>query len=387
LTEEEHREAWQLLANNFHLLLGTSSRMWIEQTLKSLFAIHEPLREESAQDIYSLLIYKLNSTDFSPHTLLKQFGMGMLSLSFPAAGNMSVIGNINAKSLLEGVKPTFMPDKLFNLKDPEWRANVNSLGEGTSVKIDSYSNFIKALEIRRKQFKDYGAVATFQETRVPKAELTALPEIEALFAAALSGRTNERDIQIFQSHMLMEMTRMSVEDGLVMQLHTGLERNYHKDRNSNKASGFTGGAAEVDIPIAVDFSNGLQSLLNTYGNHPNLTLVLYTHDESTYGRELAPLAVQYRGVKLGSPLWFHESPEGIRSFLDSVVGSCGIINLAGYSDNSHHFLQIPSRHKIWRKVISDWVAKLVVEGRIEETDAFEMARQLAYTSVKETYRM
>ena len=377
LTELEKRKIWQSLGENFHLLMGTSSRMWIEQTLTNIFGIHETLNKSSAQHIYNLLIYKLNSTDSSPQKLFSNFGIGMLSMSFPAAGNISMIGG-----MIEGVKPTFMPDKLFNLKDVEWKSNVKRLGDCTSIKIDSYSNFIKALEIRRSQFKEVGAVATFQETRVPKGELTPLPEIEALFAAALSGRTNERDNQRFQSHMLMEMTRMSVQDGLVMQLHTGLERNYQKEKKGEGAQ-----EREVDIPIAVDFSYGLQSLLNTYGNHPNLTLVLYTHDESTYGRELAPLAVQYDSVKVGSPLWYHENPEGIRLFLDSVMGASGIINLAGYSDNSHHFLQISSRHKIWRKVVSDWVAKLVVEGRIREKEAFELARQLAYTTAKTTYRL
>lgn len=395
LEEEDQRKLWQILGDNFHLLLGTSSRMWVEQTLSGIFGIHEPLNGASAQQIYDVLLFKLNTTEYSPLSLNKHFGIDMLGMSFPASGNISALGNASSvdgrDGVIAGVKPTFMPDTLFNLKDPRWKTNVNKLGDGTSVKIDSYSNFIRALEIRRRQFKDLGAVATFQETRVPKAELTPLPEMEALFAAALSGRTNDKDAQIFQNHMLMEMARMSVEDGLVMQLHTGLERNYHKNFGSQAGSKADSGNSahqnNVDIPIAVDFSYGLQTLLNTYGNHPNLTLVLFTHDESTYGRELAPLAVQYQSIKVGSPLWFHENPEGIRSFLDSVVGSCGIVNLAGYIDNSHHYLQIPGRHKIWRKVVSDWVAKLVLEGRVQEKDAFEMARQLAYTAVKTTYKV
>ncbi|QDZ20072.1 uronate isomerase [Chloropicon primus] len=401
-TESEQRRLWQVLGEKFHLLLGTSSRMWIEQTLMSIFGIHDPLDGESAQHIYDLLVFKLNSTEYSPRRLSEHFNLEMLGMSFPASGRIDMMGNATVVSeggeevsvggeigVIEGVKPTFMPDKLFNLKDTEWKANVNMLGEGTSVKIDSYSNFLKALEIRRKQFKELGSVATFQETRVPKAELTALPEMEALFAAALSGRTSDKDLQIFQNHMLMEMARMSVEDGLVMQLHTGLERNYQRGQQTSKGGSKDAAEApvEVDIPIAVDFSHGLQSLLNTYGNHPNLTLVLFTHDESTYSRELAPLAVQYQSINVGSPLWFHENPEGIRGFLDSVVGLCGISNLAGYIDNAHHFLQIPSRHKIWRKVVSDWVAKLVLEGRIQEKDAFDLAKQLAYTAVKRTYNV
>lgn len=434
LTEEEERSYWQVLAENFHLLLGTSSRMWIEQTLTSVFGVHDQLNGANAQRVYDLVVFKLNTTEYAPRALARHFGIGMLGTSPPASGDVALVppnatagadgaeaapdsdgageaaggpdepggeaeaeggagggvgdGDVGAP---EGVKPTFVPDELFRLKDPEWKANVVRLGERAGVKIDSYSNFVRALEVRRAQFKALGAVATFQETRVPRAELTPLPEMEALFAAALSGRTNDKDLQIFQNHMVMEMARMSVEDGLVMQLHTGLERNYlrspGKPQGKDSGGGVEDAPIDVDIPIAVDFSHGLRPLLNTYGNHRNLTLVLFTHDESTYSRELAPLAVQYQSVKVGSPLWFHENPEGIKSFLDSVVGLCGIHNLAGYVDNANHFLQIPSRHKIWRKVVSDWVARLVLEGRVQEKDAYEMAKQLAYTAVKTTYNL
>jgi len=378
--EEEHRKVWQAFANHFDSLLGTTSRMWIEQTLENVFGIRRPLNEDSAQPIYDELLSKLDSSDFTPMALFKRFGIEALNTAFPATGNISLISEANDGSSFGVVKPIFMPEKLFSLKDPQWKSQVLMVEEATSIKIESYSTFIQAIEKRREQFIEHGAVATFQETVVPKAEFSPLPEMEALFAAALSGRTSEKDMQRFQSHMLMEMARMSSEDGLVMQLHTGLQRDYHKDIPSESTIG-----PEVEIPISVDFTRGLQPLLNAYGNHPNLTLVLYTLDESTYGRELAPLAINYPSVKLGSPLWFHESPEGVQRFLGSVVPGSGIMNLGGYVDNSHHLLEVPTKHKVWRKLVADWIAKLVVEGQVKEQDAYSMSKQLSYLVPKMTY--
>ena len=173
---------------------------------------------------------------------------------------------------------------------------------------------------------------------------------------------------------------MSVEDGLVMQLHAGSLRNHN--RALVERFGPDKGA---DVPVATEWTRNLQPLLNAYGDDPRFRLLLFTLDESTYSRELAPLAGHYPAVRLGPPWWFHDSVNGMRRYLDRVVETAGIYNTAGFNDDTRAFASIPARHDVWRRVACDWLAGLVVEGLVAEDEAAEMAHDLAYGLAHRTF--
>jgi glucuronate isomerase len=248
--------------------------------------------------------------------------------------------------------------------------------------VDSFAEFLRALQSRRAFFRKLGATATDHGVVVPYTERLPEPEVDALFRRALASKANEADQSRFEAHMLMEMARLSTEDGLVMQLHPGALR----DHNVAMARRF-GPDMGADIPVTTEYTRNLRALLNAYGNDRRLTLIIFTLDESTYARELAPLAGHYPAVRLGPPWWFHDSIEGMVRFRQRTTETAGIYNTAGFNDDTRAFCSIPARHDLSRRVDANWLAGLVARHVIDLSDARDMARALAYDLAKETYRL
>jgi glucuronate isomerase len=280
------------------------------------------------------------------------------------------------------VIPTFRPDAVFRLATPGWRSAVESLSRAHGAPIDSASDLVHALERRRAHFKRRGALATDHGVLEPFTESMSEADFERLFRRGVAGDATADDQRRFEGHLLMEMARMSVEDGLVMQLHAGALRD-HNQPLFEKFGPDRGG----DIPVATEFTRNLRPLLNAFGNDSRFTLVLFTLDESTYSRELAPLAGHYPAVRLGAPWWFNDSVEGMMRFRERVTETAGIGKMAGFTDDTRAFCSIPARHDLARRVDANWLARLVSRHIIGIGDAREMARALAYDLAKTTYRV
>jgi glucuronate isomerase len=182
--------------------------------------------------------------------------------------------------------------------------------------------------------------------------------------------------------MLIEMARMSLDDGLVMQIHPGAIRNHN--RMVYELYGRDTGA---DIPRMTNYVDALRPLLDRFGNETNLTIILFTLDESAFSRELAPLAGHYPCLRLGPPWWFLDSPEGMMRFRELATETAGFYNTVGFNDDTRAFLSIPARHDVARRVDCSFLARLVAEHRLREDEAVEVACDLAYGLVKKAYRL
>ncbi|HEY0735964.1 MAG TPA: glucuronate isomerase [Herpetosiphonaceae bacterium] len=379
--ETDHRKIWQRFAEHFHLFRGTPTGLWLTDELINVFGVDEPLNGDSARRIYDHLEAQLAKPEFAPRALLKQFNIEVLCTTDAATDQLEDHRRLHDEGL-NLIRPTFRPDAVVNLNAAGWRANIDKLGQVSGGEIGSYAAFIQALESRRAFFKQLGATATDHAAVTAHTERLSQHEAETIFNRALAGETSEEDAARFTAHMLIEMARMSVEDGLVMQLHVGSVRN-HNDRIAQRF-GLDKGA---DIPTRTDWTNGLRALLNAYGNDRRLQLILFTLDESTYSRELAPLAGHYPALLLGPPWWFFDSVNGMRRYLDLVIETAGVYNTAGFNDDTRAFASIPSRHDVWRRVTCNWTAGLAAQGLISEDDAFEMAQDFAYRLAKRAYRL
>ena len=268
-----------------------------------------------------------------------------------------------------------------NLAAEGWLENIETLSAASGIEVVDYHSYIHALEQRRAFFKTMGAHATDHGVYSASTQELSLSKAEEIFHRALKNEATPEDAACFTSHMLMEMARMSSEDGLVMQIHVGSYRNHNNAvfQKFGPDNGF-------DIPVTAEFTKALRPLLNKFGNASNLNLILFCLDEDVYSRELAPLAGVYPSVKLGPPWWFYDSPNGMKRYFDRVMETAGIYNTAGFNDDTRAFLSIPARHDVWRRVSSNWLAELMLTGRIDEEDALDMAYQLAYGLVKKAYR-
>lgn len=380
--ERDHRKIWQTFADNFYLFRGTPTGIWLTYELHVVFGVTQKLTSETAQTIYDQIAAKLATPEFRPRQMFERFNIEVLTTTDAATDPLDHHKTIRASGWQGKILPTFRPDAVVNLDTPNWRKNIDTLSAVSGIDIHDYRRFIRALENRRAYFKQMGATATDHAALTPHTEELSETEADAIFQRALRGQSNANDAARFTAHMLMEMARMSVEDGLVMQLHPGSFRN-HNDLIFTRFGLDKG----CDIPVATEYTRNLRPLLNKYGNDPRFNLILFTLDETTFGRELAPLAGHYPAVKLGPPWWFFDSLNGMAHFFDQVMETAGIYNTAGFNDDTRAFPSIPARHDVWRRASCNWLAGLVVRGIIDRNDAEEMAHALAYDLAKKAYKL
>jgi len=364
--ETDHRKIWQTFADHFYLFRGAPTGIWLTQELVEVFGVTEKLTGASAQRIYDQIADCLARPEFRPRALFERFNIEVLATTDAASDPLVHHQAIRASGWRGRVVPTFRPDGVVNLDAPGWRQNIEALSAASGIEVNSYRALIAALENRRAFFKQMGATATDHAALTP-----ATGELSAADDAAR-----------FTGHMLMEMARMSIEDGLVMQLHPGSFRNHNPEVFARH--GLDKGA---DIPIATEYTRNLKPLLDKYGRDRRLTLILFTLDETTYSRELAPLAGHYPALRLGPPWWFHDSLNGMARYFDQVMETAGLYNTAGFNDDTRAFPSIPARHDVWRRASANWLAGLVVRGIVGLDDAEEMAHEMAYGLAKKAYKL
>jgi len=383
----DHRKIWQLFCANFHLFRGTPSGIWLTHELREVFGIDEKPSAANADRLYDLIAEKLAAPEFSPRALFERFNIEVLCTTDAATDTLEQHQAIKASGWQGQIRPTFRPDAVVNFDAPNWRQNIEKLEQVTNQPITNYQSFILALEQRREFFKQMGATATDHAALTPATAELAPIEAETLFQRALKGQASadaldERSAARFTAHMLMEMARMSIEDGLVMQLHPGSLRNHN--RAIFEKFGLDKGC---DIPLQTEYTRNLLPLLNRYGNDTRLSLILFTLDETSYSRELAPLAGHYPALKLGPPWWFHDSLNGMARYFEQVMETAGIYNTAGFNDDTRAFCSIPARHDVWRRAAANWVAGLVARHIVDMDDAQEMMTELAVGLAKKAYHL
>lgn len=379
--ETDHRKIWQIFADNFYLFRGTPTGMWLKHELHDVFGVRDKLNGKNAQKIYDQIVECLAGAEFRPRRLFERFNIEVLATTDAAHDPLIHHQAIKESGWKGRVVPTFRPDGVVNIDRPQWREHIEALGQICGFEITSHQKLVEAIENRRAFFKSMGATATDHAALVPfTCELTS-DEAERIFQSALKGQASASDAERFTGHLLIENARMSIEDGLVMQLHPGSYRNHNpfilERFGTDKGS---------DIPIQVDFTRNLKPLLDKYGNDRRLTLILFTLDETTYSRELAPLAGHYPAIKLGPPWWFHDSLNGMRRYRDQVMETAGLHNTVGFNDDTRAFPSIPARHDLARRVDANWIAGLVVRGIVDLEDAEEMIQETAYRLAKRAYQ-
>ncbi|MFQ5603901.1 MAG: glucuronate isomerase [bacterium] len=380
VVETDHRKIWQIFGENFHLFAGTPTGVWLNHEFSVVFGIEDKLNEHTTLKIYDQIQEKLQSPEFLPRSLFDQFNIEVLTTTDSAESPLQEHQKIKDSGWGGNIVPCFRPDGVTDLKGPGWKENIVALSEVCGMEISSYRDFISALESRREFFKSMGAVSTDHGVYSPYTHQLTPNEAETLFAKALKGQATDADAAAFTAHILMEMARMSLEDGLVMQIHPGSFRNHNQ--LLFEKFGYDKGA---DIPVQTEYTRNLRELLNQYGNDARFKLILFTLDETTYSRELAPLAGHYPAVKLGPPWWFHDSIEGMTRFRQQVMETAGIYNTVGFNDDTRAFPSIPARHDLARRMDANYLASLVARHIIDPSDARTMIKALVYNLVKAAY--
>lgn len=379
---KDPRKVWRIFASHYYLFRGTPTRTWLDFSFQELFGMEERLSDKNADHYFDVISDKLRTPEFLPRTLYKRFNLEVLATTDSALDPLSDHQAIHDSGWKARIVPTFRPDSVVDPEFHGFTGNIAKLGEQTGEDSSTWLGYLKALRSTRRRFQALGCTAT--DHGHPTAQTANLSAAEAgdLFQRVLSGGTEPAQNELFRAQMLTEMARMSIEDGLVMQIHPGSVRNHN--RLIFERYGRDTGA---DIPRTTNYVDALRPLLDQFGNEPGLSIILFTLDESTYSRELAPLAGHYPCLKLGPPWWFHDSPEGMMRFRERVTETAGFYNTVGFNDDTRAFLSIPARHDMARRMDCGYLAKLVSDHRLEESEAVELAHELTYGLAKKAYKL
>ncbi|SPE25242.1 Uronate isomerase [Candidatus Sulfotelmatomonas gaucii] len=376
------RKVWHTFASHYYLFRGTPTRMWLDYAFQEQFGLKDRLSEKTADLYFDTIAEKLKTPAFLPRALYEQFNIEVLSTTESPLDPLKDHKAIRDSSWKARIVPAFRPDSVV---DPEFKGFaglVAKLGEQNGEDTTTWKGYLSALMKARARFKTMGCTST--DHGHPTARTANLPEAEAaaLFSKVIAGMAAAAEQELFRAQMLTEMARMSVEDGLVMQIHPGSVRNHNKFVYERY-----GRDMGADIPAPTDYVHALRPLLDRFGNEKNLTIILFMLDESTISRELAPLAGHYPCLRLGPPWWFHDSPEGMMRFRELATETAGFYNTVGFNDDTRAFLSIPARHDVARRVDCAFLGRLVAEHRLEEDEAHEVAHELTYGMVKKAYRL
>ncbi|MBT8108909.1 MAG: glucuronate isomerase [Gammaproteobacteria bacterium] len=380
--ETDKRRIWQNFAEHFYLFRGTPSRSWLDHVFQAVFGLGESLTPANADAHFDAINELLLTEEFRPRALFDRFNIELLATTESPLDTLEHHQAILDSDWDGRVVTAYRPDPVVDPDFDGFANNVAKFGELTGEDTSTWAGYLAAHRKRREFFRTMGATST--DHGHPSAATASLSanECAALFAKALAGNCTAAEAELFRAHMLTEMAAMSVEDGLVMQIHPGSFRNH----NPFVFERF-GRDKGADIPSRTDYVAALKPLLDRFGNEAGLTVILFTLDESNYARELAPLAGHYPCLRLGPPWWFHDSPEGMRRFREQTTETAGFYNTVGFNDDTRAFLSIPSRHDVARRADCAFLAQLVVEHRLRADEAAEVAVDLAYNLVKKAYRL
>ncbi|WP_225998243.1 glucuronate isomerase [Myceligenerans pegani] len=424
--ETDPRAIWRRFCAGWKHFRGTPTRYWLEHELVEIFGVTQRPSAETADAIYDRIAARLAEPGFRPRALLDEFRIETLATTDPAWSDLeqhrslatelgalpefaaaragaaeaasSGVGRSlsdrqfelpitqgvtddSARASSPRVVPTFRPDPLLHLDQPAWRDDVGRLAAASGIEIGDYAGYLAALRERRRAFVAAGASAT--DHGHFSADTTPLPDDVAtdLFARALAGDgVTAAEAAAFSAHMLFQMAAMSCEDGLVMQLHPGVLRNHDTQRHAT-----FGPDKGYDIPVVTEYTNGLRPVLEAFGHAENFRMIAFTVDEDTFSRELAPLAGVYPALRLGAPWWFLDEPDAMRRFREAATGTAGFSNMSGFVDDTRAFCSIPARHDLARRIDAGYLARLVVEHRLDLDEAVDTAADLAYHLPKKAY--
>jgi glucuronate isomerase len=376
------REAWRLFAAHYYLFRGTPSRLWLDHVFAEVFGIDVRLDASTADLYFNRINQALATPEFRPRALFERFNIELLATTEAADDPLEQHEAIRRSGWKGRVITTYRPDSIVDPEHEDFAGALKRFGEIAGEDVTSWDGYLAAHRKRRADFRAAGAIATDHGHPTPQTANLADADKRELFGRIVTGSSSREDAELFRAQMLTEMAAMSVEDSMVMQIHAGSFRNHN--RGLHEEFGRDRGA---DIPQRVDYVRALKPLLDRFGNEPRLSIILFTLDESTYARELAPLAGHYPCLKLGPAWWFHDSPQGMRRFREMTTETAGFYNTVGFNDDTRAFLSIPARHDLSRRVDCSFLARLVAEHRLEDWEAAELAHELAYGLVRRAYRL
>ncbi|MEM9530314.1 MAG: glucuronate isomerase [Pseudomonadota bacterium] len=376
------REAWQVFAGHQHLFAGTPSGLWMNHVFREVFGRSDRLSESTADEYFDSLSEQLVTDPFRPRQIFDRFNIEFLATTESALDPLSQHKLIRASDWDGQVVSTYRPDSVTDPEHPQFQESLLEFEEITQEDVATWDGYLRAHRQRRADFIALGTTASDHGHPTARTANLSAKDCRTLYRQVISGDATPGDAELFRAQMLTEMARMSLDDGLVLQIHPGSHRNHNPWLFENY-----GADRGADMPTRMEYTAALKPLLDEFGNNAELTIIVFTLDETTYARELAPLAGHYPSLLLGPPWWFNDSPAGIARFREQAMETAGFYNTAGFNDDTRALLSISARHDMSRRMDCSYLARLVCEHRLSEQDAHSIALDLTTTLPRRAYRI
>ncbi|MCU1678157.1 MAG: Glucuronate isomerase [Frankiales bacterium] len=377
------RAVWRTFCEHWTVLAGTPSRQWLADALVNVLGVDVLPSAGTADALYDEIADKLTRPEFRPRALFRRFRVDVLATTDDPCSDLAAHRALNDDPTWHGrVVPTFRPDSYLEAAVPGWADRVARLADASGIDTTSYDGFLAALEDRRRFFVANGATAT--DHGHGDAVMSPLSHEAAtrLFDDARAGVVTTAGAVALRRHLMFEMVRMSCDDGLAMAVHPGVLRSHHSPTRAAY-----GPDTGHDLPVATEFTAALRPALERFGTVAGLRLILFTVDETTFSRELAPLAGFYPSVFVGAPWWFLDTPGAMRRFREAVTDSAGFYKTAGFVDDTRAFCSIPSRHDVARRVDAGYLASLVAEHRLDEREAADVMAAIVDRLPRQAFKL
>ncbi len=376
------RSVWRILCEHWAAFAATPSRFWLESELAELFGIRVRPSPATADDLYDRIAEQLATPAFRPRALFARFGIDVLATTDDPVSDLAAHDALASDGLGGRVLPTFRADRYLDPSEPGWRDRIAELAAVADTDTGTHAGLVEALRRRREHFLAHGATATDTGVVDAGTEPVSPAEAERLHAQALTGPLEPGPAAAYRRTMLYRQGLASAEDGLVMQLHPAISRDHHRPTVAR-----FGPDTGSDIPVTAEYTRALAPLLNAVGTAPGFRMVLFTTDETTFSREIAPLAGFYPSVYVGAPWWFLDTPDAITRFRSAVTDTVGFSKTSGFVDDTRAFCSIPARHDMSRRTDAGYLARLVAEHRIGEDEAADVITDLAGPLPRRVFRL
>ncbi|KFE36488.1 glucuronate isomerase [Thioclava atlantica] len=382
VSETDGRKIWRLFGQNYHLFRATPSRIWLDHAFETVFGFTERLSAANADMYYDRISEALERPEMRPRALFERFNIEVIATTESPLDDLKWHRKIRESGWGGRVVTAYRPDPVVDPDFSGFASNVEEFCALGGQSSTSFAAYLDAHRDRRAYFASFGATSTDHGHATAATLNLDRAATEALYDKVLSGRADAAEREAFRAQMLTEMAKLSVEDGLVMQIHPGAARNH-----SGPVFERFGRDKGYDIPTRTDYVRALGPLLEAVGEETDLRVILFTLDESSYARELAPLAGVYPCLRLGPAWWFHDSFEGMWRYRQMTTETAGFYNTVGFNDDTRAYLSIPARHDVARRVDAGFLATLVATGRLTEEEAYEVIQDLAHRLARQAYKL
>ncbi len=359
---------WKVFAANYHAFRGTPTRLWHDHAFSTLFGLNERLSADNSDRFYTRVAECLAKPEFRPRALFQRFNIELLSaLATPFD---SLDPYLAARGSLKGrLVPTYCPDRLVDANNPGFITALDRFAELTSTDAWTWKGYLDAHRQRRAQFKSAGALAISQFALAARTADLPAEDAEKLFAKIVSRDFSPAEGDLFRAQMATEMARMSLDDGLVLQLHLDTPPVHDPEQK---------------VPPPMPSVDGLLPLLQRFRGEPGLRVVACQDGLSAQADELARLASEYACLFVSAG--GSGGSEPMRRFR-----AMSFQNAAFYKTlnalQGQRFIALAALTDAIRRLDCAFLAEFVVAHRLDEDEAHAMAKDVAYGISKKVYHL